>query len=348
MLTIDKATMGGNIMPKNKVHHEHDVGYKYIFSHKDTFLELLRSFVKKDWVNLIKSEDLILIDKSYILEDFSEEESDIVYKVNLDGNDIIFYVLLEFQSRVDYRMPMRLLFYMVEVWREILKNISKREQRRKDFKLPAIVPMVLYNGKNKWTAYTEFKDILSGSELFEDNIINFRYILFDIYRYNEIELESMANMVSTVFLLDKEISKEDLIKRLRLTAYVLKKITPEQFDILKLWLKSIMKPRLDRKSKKQVEEVLEKSSQREVDSMVSNLGKTIDNIIREGRETGLREGREKGIEEGRKEGRREGREEGKIRVAENLLKLGLNVKQIAAATELSEEKVMELKKKYEN
>ncbi|WP_243124053.1 hypothetical protein [Clostridium tyrobutyricum] len=43
-------------MPEERVHHEHDVGYKYIFSHKEIFLELLRSFVKKDWVNLIKSE----------------------------------------------------------------------------------------------------------------------------------------------------------------------------------------------------------------------------------------------------------------------------------------------------
>jgi hypothetical protein len=56
-------------------------------------LELLRSFVKKDWVNLIKSEDLMLMDKSYILEDFSEEESDIVYKVNICGQDVIFYIL---------------------------------------------------------------------------------------------------------------------------------------------------------------------------------------------------------------------------------------------------------------
>ena len=65
-------------------------------------------------------------------------------------------------------MPMRLLFYIVEVWREILKNTSKNEKRRKD-----------------------------------------------------------------------------LIRRLRLTAYALKKITPEQFDILRTWLKGIMKPKLD-------------------------------------------------------------------------------------------------------
>ena len=65
-------------MKNTKVHNEHDVGYKHIFSNRSTFLELLRSFVKKDWVNLIKEEDLILVDKSYILSDFEEEESDII------------------------------------------------------------------------------------------------------------------------------------------------------------------------------------------------------------------------------------------------------------------------------
>ncbi|WP_147564376.1 Rpn family recombination-promoting nuclease/putative transposase [Clostridium tyrobutyricum] len=288
-------------MPEERVHHEHDVGYKYIFSHKETFLELLRSFVKKDWVNLIKSEDLMLIDKSYILEDFSEEESDIVYKVNICGQDVIFYILLEFQSRVDYRMPMRLLFYIVELWRERLKNTAKKDIRNKNFKLPSVVPMVLYNGKNKWTASRNFKDILNSNELFGENVIDFRYILFDVYRYDEGQLEKMANMVSTVFLLDKEISREDLMKRLRLTAYVLKKITPEQFDILKMWLKGIMKPRLDTESRTKVEEILEKSSQGEVDIMVSNLGKSIDNIIREGRKEGIKAGRKEGRKEGKAE-----------------------------------------------
>ncbi|WP_052246062.1 DUF4351 domain-containing protein [Clostridium tyrobutyricum] len=139
--------------------------------------------------------------------------------------------------------------------------------------------------------------LLNSNELFGENVIDFRYILFDVYRYDENNLEKMANMVSTVFLLDKEISREDLMKRLRLTAYVLKKITPEQFDILKMWLKGIMKPRLDTESRTKVEEILEKSSQGEVDIMVSNLGKSIDNIIREGRKEGIKAGRKEGKSE---------------------------------------------------
>ncbi|KAA8675386.1 DUF4351 domain-containing protein [Clostridium sp. HV4-5-A1G] len=62
-----------------------------------------------------------------------------------------------------------------------------------------------------------------------------------------------------------------------------------------------MKLRLDGESRIKAEEILEKSSRREVDSMVSNLGKTIDNIIKEGKM--------KGLEEDRKEGRKEGKSE---------------------------------------
>ena len=274
-------------MKNTKVHHEHDVGYKHIFSHKTTFLELLRSFIKKDWVNSIKEEDLILVDKSYILSDFEEEESDILYKVNIDGKEVIFYVLLEFQSRVDFQMPMRLLFYMVEVWRDILKNETKADRRRKDFKLPAVVPIVLYNGKNKWTARTSFKEILSGYELFEDNILDFNYILFDINRYSDDELYNISNVVSAIFLLDQQMTEEELIRRLRKMIYILKKISPEQFDVFKQWLKNIVKPRLEENLQKEVDEILDKSNQQEVDSMVSNLGKTLDTIIADNTKKGM-------------------------------------------------------------
>lgn len=39
-----------------------------------------------------------------ILEDFKEEEADLIYKANIEGRDIIFYILLELQSKVDFRM----------------------------------------------------------------------------------------------------------------------------------------------------------------------------------------------------------------------------------------------------
>ena len=101
-------------MPREKINKEHDLGYKHLLTHKKTFIELLKSFVKESWVNDIDESQVVLINKSYVLQDFKEKESDIVYRLKIKGRNVIFYCLLELQSSVDYQMPLRLLMYMVE------------------------------------------------------------------------------------------------------------------------------------------------------------------------------------------------------------------------------------------
>ena len=61
-----------------------------------------------------------------------------MYKATIGNAEVIFYIILEFQSSVDYSMPIRLFLYMSEIWREVLKNTEKSDVKRKDFKLPAI------------------------------------------------------------------------------------------------------------------------------------------------------------------------------------------------------------------
>ncbi|WP_425447702.1 Rpn family recombination-promoting nuclease/putative transposase, partial [Dethiothermospora halolimnae] len=263
----------------------------------------------------------------------------IFVKVNIDGKEIICYVLLEFQSKVDFQMPMRLLFYMAEIWREILKNTTKQEKRRKDFRLPAIIPIVLYNGKNNWTACRSFKEILNGYELFEDNILDFSYILFDVNRYEEEELYNLSNLVSSIFLLDQEIDQKELIRRLTKIKYILKRVSPEQFDVFKQWLKKIIKPRLDKSNESDVDKVLDESNQREVDIMVHNLEKTLDNI--------KRQGIEQGIEQGLKEGMSKGRYEEKRQVAMKMIKEGLDIEIIMNITGLNRKEVLKLKRKVD-
>ncbi|WP_435788783.1 Rpn family recombination-promoting nuclease/putative transposase [Clostridium sp.] len=70
-----------------------------------------------------------------MLSDYEELESDIVYTVTIGKDDIVFYVLLELQSSVDHSMPIRLLMYMIELWRDILRNSEKKKlkERALDF-----------------------------------------------------------------------------------------------------------------------------------------------------------------------------------------------------------------------
>ncbi|WP_338835546.1 hypothetical protein [Neomoorella thermoacetica] len=45
------------------------------------FLELIKTFVREKWVETIDADDLILVNKSYVLQDFSEKEADVVYRL---------------------------------------------------------------------------------------------------------------------------------------------------------------------------------------------------------------------------------------------------------------------------
>jgi predicted transposase YdaD len=98
--------MNNNI--KKEMYHIHDKSYKDLYSKKEIAVDLLRNFVNKEFTKDLKAEDLTLVNKSYISSDYEESESDIVYKAKIGDTEAIFYILIEFQSRVDYRMPLRL------------------------------------------------------------------------------------------------------------------------------------------------------------------------------------------------------------------------------------------------
>lgn len=98
-----------------KIHHPHDKGYKFLLSSRDVFLQLLQCFIAKDWVKSIDEESITPIDKSFILKDFTEKEADLVYRLKIKEQEVIFYILLELQSSVDFQMPYRLLTYMTGI-----------------------------------------------------------------------------------------------------------------------------------------------------------------------------------------------------------------------------------------
>jgi predicted transposase YdaD len=118
------------------VHQRHDTSYRFLLSSKKLFVELLRSFIDKGWVQAVDEEHVQEIPHSVVLQDFKRQEADLVYRVKLNGQDVVFYLLLEMQSSVDFRMPYRLLLYQVEIWRYWLQNEEEALSNRKSFQLP--------------------------------------------------------------------------------------------------------------------------------------------------------------------------------------------------------------------
>ena len=141
----------------------HDLGYKWLLSSREIFLQLLHSFVKQPWIEKIDEDTITRTDTTFIAKDFREKEADLVYEAHLEGQPVVFYILLELQRKVDFSMPYRLLHYMSGIWQNYLRLLPETQSiERKSFRLPAIVPIVLYNGERHWTAARSFRAMLAG------------------------------------------------------------------------------------------------------------------------------------------------------------------------------------------
>ncbi|WP_454055559.1 Rpn family recombination-promoting nuclease/putative transposase [Clostridium sp. Marseille-Q7071] len=66
------------------INNIHDKSYKDLLTSKDIFKNLIKSFINKSWSKEIKKENLELVNKQFILSDYEELESDILYKTKID------------------------------------------------------------------------------------------------------------------------------------------------------------------------------------------------------------------------------------------------------------------------
>ena len=91
----------------------------------------------------IKPEQLEKYNSSFITEKLQNRESDVIYKIK----DKKIFILIEHQTKIDYKMPYRILEYEYEL---IRSEIDYKKLGTKEYKIPAVIAIVLYTGKKKW------------------------------------------------------------------------------------------------------------------------------------------------------------------------------------------------------
>lgn len=308
----------------------HDVGYRWLLSSREIFLQLLQSFVKQPWVNELDETSLKRTDKSFVTKDFRDKEADLVYEANLRGKTVVFYILLELQRKVDFFMPYRLLHYMNGIWQNYL-NLLPKENRPgpQTFRLPSIVPMILYNGAPPWTAARSFREILDGEELFGSNLLNFEYILLDVNRYQDEELLQLSNTIGATFLLDKSRGMDEFRLLWKKLAVSLRNVSEQELVIFVRWLRYVIGPRLPADQQNRLEEEMKQLKNEEVKKMVfANLEKNLNAIEAQGKARGEAIGEIKGKE----------------KTALEMLRDHMNVDSIAKYTKLPVERIHELAK----
>lgn len=64
---------------------EHDNSYKLIFSHAEMVADLLKGFVKEDWVNELDFTALERFSASYVSDGLEDRHDDIIWRVRWRG-----------------------------------------------------------------------------------------------------------------------------------------------------------------------------------------------------------------------------------------------------------------------
>ncbi|MDR1687717.1 MAG: Rpn family recombination-promoting nuclease/putative transposase, partial [Clostridiales bacterium] len=159
------------------MHNPHDKRFKELFFNKKAFISFLRDCVNEPWAYKITEDDLRKTNSSFILQDFSEREADIIYEASINGKKVIFYILVELQSTVDYRISYRLLLYIVEILRDYYNKADINERDNKTFKFPAVIPVVFYSGSETWTVPTNIREMFENFDGFGNHVLNFEYAL---------------------------------------------------------------------------------------------------------------------------------------------------------------------------
>lgn len=134
----------------NNSSNAHDKRYRRLFSNPMIIEELMKYFVDEQFVNTLDFSQMELQNTSFVDESHKKNEADMIWKVNFKGNDLYIYLLIEFQSTVDKFMALRFGSYIFEFYKWLIRQKSTD-------KLPAVFPILIYNGNRRWTAKENIK-----------------------------------------------------------------------------------------------------------------------------------------------------------------------------------------------
>lgn len=137
-------------------------------------------------------------------------EGDIIWRIpTIDGSDFYLCILLEFQSTIDWWMVTRVMAYIGLLWQQIIRDTKLTRGAL----LPAVLPVVIYNGGPRWDAPVAVSDLIGlppGSPLWgwQPQV---RYYLLDEGAFPGDELARRDGLAALLFRLENSREPEDLL-----------------------------------------------------------------------------------------------------------------------------------------
>ena len=275
----------------------HDKGYKRIFSIKKHFLHFIKKYIALEWMMELEEEDLELIDKEYITDQFDTYESDLVYKVHTKEGAVYLFFLLELQSYNDFTMSFRLLIYMTAIWLDHFKNCDKNKRSKKGYRLPAIMPIVLHNSERNWTASCKFSQMINNAQLFGKYVVDFEYALVSVNTLTESKISSSNTLIDNIFLADRKRTRQEWTDGIAELMHRIRAMDTNDLNEWITWFSNVIR-KLNEDERRELITQLKEGDEKD---MCSSFERLLNKEKADGRAEGWKDGREKGKAEDRAE-----------------------------------------------
>ncbi len=165
---------------------------------------------------------------------FGKRQTDLLYKIEHADGESYLFLLLEHQTDVDNLMPLRILVYMTRIWERVVRE--EKGVRRKDYKLPMIIPVVFYEGRKDWNVPLNFKGKVRVVEGLDRFVPSFEYQLLSVKDVELKELERNLNALSVMIAMDESV---DVGKILGWIRKVYDRLSEEERDLIRMYARSI-------------------------------------------------------------------------------------------------------------
>ena len=267
----------------------HDPAYKRLFAHADLIADLIRGFVREDWVADLDFGTLERVTECGVSDDLRERDDDILWRLRWGSKYLYVYILLEFQSRVDRFMAVRLLTYIGLLY----QNLADAGAIPPGDPLPPVLPLVLYNGEERWWARTSLADLGDPElpEALQRWQPQLRYLLIEERCHAELDLGAWRNLAAALFRLESSRNPADLEAVVACLADWLD--APEQASLRRafvVWLKQVLVPA--RLPDAEIANIVE------LQEMRSMLAERVKRWTEEWERQGMERGMERGMEQG--------------------------------------------------
>ena len=213
-----------------------DTLYKQLFAHPEIVRDLLTAFLSAQWAQSLEVGAFERVNASYVNDRGKARHDDLVWRVHIGGDWVYVYLLLEFQSRSDPWMALRMQVYVGL----LCQDLVAQHKLTRFGKLPPVLPIVLYHGRKPWRASTDLADLMlpapEGLERFQPRQ---HYLLID--QQVNLGADDQSNVLTILFRLMR--SRSDVEMRNALDAFVERMASTDMLgarDSLIRWVQSVL------------------------------------------------------------------------------------------------------------